>query len=153
MSPPARSLAGCKDQAKESAAHAAPDAAWLATLVAKDVGEVERGLPEGAVKLAPLLAGGADPKQDIAGVRKALMRVRRDVIDLNVAKSTFFALTDPAGVAIRNDLEEDAMAGQNLGALFPGARQGQGRVRHRHGGLPEPRTRTGRTKTGSQARR
>jgi hypothetical protein len=110
---------GCKDQAKESAAHAAPDAAWLAELVAKDVVEVERGLPEGAAKLVPLLAGGADPKQDIAGVRKALMRVRRDVVDLNVAKSTFFALTDADGVGIRNDLEEDVMAGQNLGPLFP----------------------------------
>jgi len=110
---------GCKDQAKESAIHAVPDAAWLADLIAKDVAEVERGLPQGAAKLAPLVAAGADPKQDIAGVRKALMRVRRDVIDLNVAKSTFFALTDAEGIGIRNDLEEDVMAGQNLGALFP----------------------------------
>jgi hypothetical protein len=112
-------LAACHDQAKESAAHAAPDAAWLADLVTKDVGEVERGLPEGAEKLGTLLADGADPRQDIAGVRKALQRVRRQVIDLNVAKSTFFALTDADGVGIRNDLEEDVMAGQNLAALFP----------------------------------
>jgi hypothetical protein len=112
-------LGACKDQAKESAAHAAPDAALLADLVAKDVGEIERGLPEGAAKLAPLVAGGADPRQDIAGVRRALVRVRREVIDLNVGKSTFFALTDPGGIAIRNDLEEDVMAGQNLVALFP----------------------------------
>jgi hypothetical protein len=113
-------LAGaCKDQAKESAAHAAPDAAVLADLVAKDVGEIERGLPQGAAKLAPLVAAGADPRQDIAGVRKSLVRVRREVIDLNVGKSTFFALTDPGGVAIRNDLEEDAMAGQNLISFFP----------------------------------
>ncbi len=109
----------CKDQAKESATHAAPDAAMLAELVVKDVTEIERGLPEGAARLAPLVADGADPRQDIAGVRKALMRVRRDVVDLNVAKSTFFALTDASGVAIRNDLEEDSMAGQNLNALFP----------------------------------
>jgi hypothetical protein len=112
-------LCACKDQAKESAAHAAPDAAVLADLVAKDVGEIERGLPQGAVKLAPLVAGGADPRQDIAGVRRALVRVRREVIDLNVGKSTFFALTDPSGVAIRNDLEEDVMAGKDLVALFP----------------------------------
>ncbi|HEX4448081.1 MAG TPA: hypothetical protein VH044_15135, partial [Polyangiaceae bacterium] len=109
----------CKDQAKESATHAAPDAAALADLVAKDVGEIERGLPQGAAMLAPLVADGADPRQDIAGVRKALVRVRRDVVDLNVAKSTFFALTDPSGVGIRNDLEEDVMAGQNLAAVFP----------------------------------
>jgi hypothetical protein len=115
--------AGCKDQAKESAAHAAPDAQMVADLVVKDVGEIERGLPQGAAKLGPLVADGADPKQDIAGVRRALVRVRREVIDLNVAKSTFFALTDPTGVAIRNDLEEDVMAGQNLGALFPALAQ------------------------------
>jgi len=112
-------VGACKDQAKESAAHAAPDAAALADLVAKDVGEIQRGLPEGAAKLAPLVAGGADPRQDIAGVRRALVRVRREVIDLNVGKSTFFALTDPSGIAIRNDLEEDVMAGQNLVSLFP----------------------------------
>jgi hypothetical protein len=112
-------LGACKDQAKESAAHAVPDAAVLADLVAKDVGEIERGLPQGAAKLAPLVAGGADPRQDIAGVRKALARARREVIDLNVGKSTFLALTDPSGIAIRNDLEEDVMAGQNLVALFP----------------------------------
>jgi hypothetical protein len=112
-------LGACKDQAKESAAHAAPDAAVLADLVSKDVGEIDRGLPQGAAKLAPLVAGGADPRQDIAGVRRALVKVRREVIDLNVGKSTFFALTDPGGVAIRNDLEEDVMAGQNLASLFP----------------------------------
>ncbi len=112
-------ITACKDQAKESAAHAAPDATVVAELVAKDVGEIERGLPEGATKLAPLVADGADPRQDIAGVRKALMRVRREVVDLNVAKSTFFALTDPTGVAIRNDLEEDRMAGKDLSASFP----------------------------------
>jgi hypothetical protein len=110
---------GCKDQAKESARLAAGDVQAMAELVEKDVGEVERGLPEGAARLAPLVADGADPRQDIAGVRKALLRVRRDVPDLMVAKSTFFALSDPSGIAIRNDLEEDAMAGKNLLAAFP----------------------------------
>ena len=112
-------LGSCKDQAKESAAHAAQDVVFLAALVDKDVGEIERGLPQGAAQLAPLVADGADPKQDVAGVRRALLRIRRDVIDLNVAKSTFFALADPAGIGIRNDLEEDVMAGQNLVASFP----------------------------------
>jgi hypothetical protein len=112
-------LYGCKDQAKESAAHAAQNATDMATLVDKDVGEVERGMPEGAKRLLPLVAGGADPQKDVAGVRKALGRVRRDVMDLSIAKSTFFALADANGVAIRNDLEEDVMAGQNLFAVFP----------------------------------
>jgi hypothetical protein len=112
-------VAGCKDQAKESAAHAAQDAAGLASLVDRDVSEIERGLPQGAARLAPLVANGADPKQDIAAARKGLFRVRREVMDLNMAKSTFFALADASGVAIRNDLEEDVMAGQNLMAIFP----------------------------------
>ena len=77
-------------------------------------------MPEGAKRLGALLAGGANPRQDAAGVRKALQRVRRDVMDLSIAKSTFFALADANGVAIRNDLEEDVMAGQNLFAVFPG---------------------------------
>jgi hypothetical protein len=110
---------GCKDAAKESAAHAATDASGLQALVDKDVGEVERGLPEGAKQLKTLVAGGADPHQDAAGVRKALQHMRRDVMDLSVAKSTFFALADGSGVAIRNDLEEDVMAGQNLFTVFP----------------------------------
>jgi hypothetical protein len=112
-------VASCKDQAKESARLAAGDVAGLAALVEKDVGEVERGLPAGAQKLGSLLAHGADPKQDVAGVRRALLQVRRQVPDLDVAKSTFFALADPNGVAIRNDLEEDVMAGQNLFSIFP----------------------------------
>ncbi|HEY5246270.1 MAG TPA: hypothetical protein VIJ60_11430, partial [Acidimicrobiales bacterium] len=37
----------------------------------------------------------------------------------SIAKSTFFALADPSGIAIRNDLEEDVMAGQNLFTVFP----------------------------------
>src|SRR4051794_34753144 len=59
-------VAACKDTAKESAAHASQDTTLLADLVAKDVGEIERGLPAGAAKLAPLVANGADPRQDIA---------------------------------------------------------------------------------------
>jgi hypothetical protein len=110
---------GCKDPAKESARLAAENVDQLAGLVDKDVGEVERGLPEGAKLLAPLVANGADPRQDIAAVRKALIRVRRDVVDLAAAKSTFFALADANGVGIRNDLEVDVMAGQNLIAVFP----------------------------------
>ena len=56
----------------------------LSALVDKDVAEVERGMPEGAKRLAPLVSGGADPRQDVAGVRKALVRVRRDVMDLSI---------------------------------------------------------------------
>jgi hypothetical protein len=53
-------------------------------------------------------------------VRSGLRRIRAEVPDLTVAKSTFFALTDVQGVALRNDLEQDVMAGQNVVAIFPG---------------------------------
>ncbi len=112
--------AACKDQAKESAKLAVADVDSLSTLVDKDIGEVETGLPAGAAKLAPLYANGADPTKDLPSVRQALLRTQREVPELNVAKSTFFALTDEKGLGIRNNLEQDAMAGQDLLKLFPG---------------------------------
>lgn len=116
----AAGASGCKDQAKESAKHAADDVNTLATLVEKDVAEIERGLPAGAKSLATLYAKGADPKGDVPAVRAALLKTVRDEPDLNIAKSTFFALADDKGVGIRNNLEQDAMAGQDLMKLFPG---------------------------------
>lgn len=111
-------LPGCKDRGKESEALAKTHVGALATLVEKDVAEVERGLPEGAKKLGPSFAK-EEPQKNLPAVRAALQKVRRDVPDLLIAKSTFFALADDTGVAIRNDLEQDAMAGQNLFAIFP----------------------------------
>jgi hypothetical protein len=116
----ASSTMACKDASKVSAQKAAQHAALLADLATRDVGEVERGLPQGAVEMAKrAYAKGADPRQDVNGVRGALKRVRAEVPDLTVAKSTFFALADDKGVAIRNDLEEDVMAGQNVVTIFP----------------------------------
>ncbi len=111
-------LAGCKDQAKESEARAREHAQELATLVERDVTEVERGLPEGAKRLGPLFAK-EEPQKNLPAVRAAIQKVRRDVPDLLVAKSTFFAYADESGLAIRNDLEQDAMAGLNLFSIFP----------------------------------
>lgn len=137
------SLFGCKDPAKESAAKAAGHVTALSALVDKDLGEVERGLPAGAVKLQALFANGGDPKQDVAGVRTALLRVRRQVQDLDVAKSTFFALTDGSGVAIRNDLEEDVMAGQNLFSIFPGLVKAKDGYTTTIGHFPQASTKNG----------
>lgn len=111
---------GCKDQAKESAKLAAGNVDTLADLVDKDIGEIERGLPQGATKLEHLWADGNDPTKDLPAVRQALLRTQREVPDLNIAKSTFFALTDDKGIGIRNNLDQDAMAGQDLAKLFPG---------------------------------
>jgi hypothetical protein len=112
-------LVACKDKDKDNATKAGQVITTLAALAEKDCAEVERGLPEGAKSLATLFAKGADPRQDVAAVRTEIKKVRRDNMDLNVAKSTFFALTDDKGVAIRNDLDTDVMAGQNLITIFP----------------------------------
>src|ERR1035437_9779123 len=64
-------LGGCKDQAKESSKRAAEDVDMLADQIDKDVGEVERGLPEGAKKLSVVYAKGADPHLDVPSVRTA----------------------------------------------------------------------------------
>ena len=113
-------ILGCKDRGKESAARASEDTAALAQLVDRDVAEVERGLPVGAAKFTPIFAVGAsDELRDPTVLKKKLLAVRRDVPDLVVAKSTFFALADDKGIALRNDLETDVMAGTNLGTLFP----------------------------------
>jgi hypothetical protein len=118
--------AACKDQAKVSTQKATEHANALADLAVKDVGEVEQGLPKGAVEMAKLVyAKGADPRQDQQSVRGALRKIRNSVPELMVAKSTFFALADEKGVAIRNDLEEDVMAGQNVVTIFPELKKAQ----------------------------
>jgi hypothetical protein len=113
------SAAGCTDKAKASEKEARAEIDPLAKVADDDAGQVERGLPAGAQKLAALWAKGGDPHQDLPAVRSQLLKIRRDVPDLTVAKSTFFALADDKGIAIRNDLEEDAMAGKNLIQIFP----------------------------------
>lgn len=112
-------LVGCKDQSQKSADEARASVETLVELTAKDVAEVERGLPEGAKKLTALLGKDADPKES-AAVRTALLKMRQRVPDLGIAKSTFFALTDDKGVAIRNDFEHDTMAGKDLVKGWPG---------------------------------
>jgi hypothetical protein len=109
----------CKDANKTSEQKATEHVTMLAQLADKDVGEVERGLPAGAAQMAKLFTQGPDAPKDLSLVRAGLRRIRAEVPDLTVAKSTFFALADAQGVAIRNDLEQDAMAGQNLVTIFP----------------------------------
>ena len=119
-------VAGCRDRAKDNQAHAVADVERLAAVIDTDVGEVARGLPEGAKKMADLFAGGADPHKDPHATRQALLKTQREVPDLNRAKSTFFALADDKGIGLRNNLEQDAMAGQDLLKLFPSLAKGLG---------------------------
>jgi hypothetical protein len=122
----AAAVSGCKDEGKISAQGATENGAWLAKLVDRDVQEIERGLPEGSKKFAAMIGKQPEIKKDPAEAKTALVRVRREVPDLNVAKSTFFALADEAGVGIRNNLDQDAMAGQNLVAVFPDLKKAVG---------------------------
>ena len=113
-------LVACKDKGKESATLAKANAQALVTLAEKDVGEIERGLPEGSRKMSATLSKEKDdPKAGSQAVRSALLKMRQQIPDLGVAKSTFFAFTDEKGIAIRNDLEQDTMAGKNLLVPYP----------------------------------
>jgi hypothetical protein len=112
--------AGCKDKGQESASAAKQNAQSLVELIGKDVAEVERGLPEGSKKLAVLLSKESDPKGNAPAVRSALLKMRQQVPDLGIAKSTFFAFADDKGIAIRNDNEQDTMAGKDLVGAWPG---------------------------------
>jgi len=117
-------LVGCKDRGQKSADEARADLQKLVELTAKDVAEIERGLPEGSKKLSELLAKevgkDGDPKQNVPAVRSALLKMRQQVPDLGIAKSTFFAFTDDKGIAVRNDFEHDTMAGKDLVKAWPG---------------------------------
>lgn len=117
------STAGCADRGKKSQEGATKDAAWLVSLVDRDVAEVERGLPEGAKRIAAQLGKEQDVRQNPATVRTALLKVRQQVPDLGVAKSTFFAFTDDKGIAVRNDLEQDTMAGKDVVGAYPALRK------------------------------
>lgn len=112
-------FAGCKDRGKESEAAAKGDVTTLVELAARDVAEVERGLPDAARRAAVAIEKDGDLLHSGAAVRGMLVRLRREVPDLLVAKSTFFALADDKGVAIRNDLEQDMMAGKSLVGAYP----------------------------------
>jgi hypothetical protein len=113
------SSVGCEDKAKLSAEQAKQHAEFLATTVKTDVEEVRKGLPEGAKHLVSLYEAERAPKDDLPAVRAGLEKARGKVQDLRVAKSTFFALADDKGIVLRNDQEQDLMAGKNLLSSFP----------------------------------
>jgi hypothetical protein len=119
LSATALATPGCKDKAQRSAEEAKGNVAFLVPLVDADVGEVERGLPEGAKKIAIQVGTEQNVRGNAATVRSALLKIRQQVQDLGRAKSTFFALTDDKGIAIRNDLEQDTMAGKSVVERYP----------------------------------
>ncbi len=113
-------LGGCESPTKKSVAAAKSHVAFLVAATEQDVAEVRQGLPEGAKKLSTLFKEAQPGVPDAQSASKALEAARDQVQDLRVAKSTFFAVTTTDGLVLRNDREQDDMAGKNLFAAFPG---------------------------------
>jgi hypothetical protein len=132
-------LLSCDRTDQESVARALDHAKALVEMARKDVSEVRQGLPLGAQELAKRwAAGGVDLTLDAQEARVALNQARNKVQDLRVAKSTFFALASPDGRVVRNDREQDLMAGIALFSAFPAlARAAQGPYVEALGELPE----------------
>jgi hypothetical protein len=132
-------IAGCGRTDETSKARAREHAKELVETAQRDAGEVRRGLPLGAQQLAQRWASsGADLLNDAEAAREALNHARNKVQDLRIAKSTFFALAAPDGRIVRNDREQDLMAGASLFATFPAlARAAQGPYVEALGVMPE----------------
>jgi hypothetical protein len=110
-------LLACANEAKKSSALAKDEVQALGAVVREDVREVRSGLPLGAAELAKILPAQGDIDPQTA--REALEKVRNKVSDLRIAKSTFFALVAPNGTVIRDDQQQDRLAGKNLLEPFP----------------------------------
>jgi len=129
---------GCEDTGAGSVAKAVDHARVLSEISVKDVAEVRQGLPRGAEELARRWTESSDPMGDPEVARAALGTAQNKVQDLRVAKSTFFALATLDGVVVRNDREQDRMAGKALFPAFPGlARAAEGGYVEALGTLPE----------------
>ncbi len=113
-------LLACERTDDASVARALGHAHELVEMSKRDAAEVRTGLPLGAQELAKRwVAGGVDLTADSEAAREAINQARNKVQDLRVAKSTFFALADLSGKVVRNDREQDLMAGAGLFAAFP----------------------------------
>lgn len=134
----AATVPGCDGDQKLSKSKAAEHVATLVETVTADVQEIRAGLPEGAKHLAKVYQGETAPKDDLPAVREALDRARNKVQDLRVAKSTFFALVDDQGVVLRNDQDQDLMAGKNAFQSFPALKAAlEGKYVEGRGAMPE----------------
>jgi len=116
-------LAGCENSGKTSAKHARVHAEFIAKAAVKDVGEVRKGLPAGATALEPLFKEAAPEAPAAVDAREELLRVRSKNNDLDSAKSTFFLIAGIDGSIIRNNLDEDDMAGKDLFSVYPASKE------------------------------
>jgi hypothetical protein len=109
----------CSESTKVSERKAISHVERLAKLSDDDVEEVRRGLPRGAKVLGRIWDGKGDPHADPGSVRRALEKVRNEDHDLEVAKSTFFALADDKGTVFCSDQDPDQLAGKPLVSSYP----------------------------------
>jgi hypothetical protein len=112
-------LIACSEPSKTSERRAVSHVERLAKLADEDVEELRRGMPPGGKNLGQIWEGKGDPHADPGAVRRALDRVRSEERDLEIAKGTFFAVTDEKGIVLRSDQAPDQLAGKSLLASFP----------------------------------
>ena len=112
---------GCENSGKVSATKATQHIDYVAGAAQRDAAELERGMPVGAQALTPLFEEAFPEIPSAAAAREALMTVRAKNNDLDSAKSTFFLVTSADGTILRNNLDQDEMAGKNLFEVYPGA--------------------------------
>ncbi len=117
-------LPACNSSAKESEAQATHNVERLSALTDADVTEVQKGLPDGAKRLIPLLSGETPPLP--GRVRAEMKKVREAVTVLQLAKSTFFAVVGADGVVLASDLETDGMVGKSITTALPGVEKAKG---------------------------
>lgn len=128
----------CKKPSAVSAEKAKGDVVALAQAAHNDVAEVRSGLPQGAKFLLPIFATGKPANEDPKGARSALETARNKVQDLRVSKGTFFAVAGTDGIVIRNDQDQDSMAGHALLEAFPELKTAlAGQYVETRGSLPE----------------
>lgn len=116
-SPLAALSTGCDDGGKKSEAVAAESLDIVMPLLERDIGQVRKGVPEGAKLLAKKLPG--DPVGSRQELQKAIADSRKAVDDLAFAKVTFFAFASPEGVVLRNETDPDRLVEQNIVKSFP----------------------------------
>jgi hypothetical protein len=110
-------VSACDDNRKASEQAAVDTLTQLAPVLKEDVGEVRRGLPQGASLLGPML--DPDTVGSPVGLQKAIAGARAHVKDLEVAKSTFFSYADATGTVLRSEADPDVLAGKSIVAAFP----------------------------------
>ncbi len=110
---------GCTANPEVSRKLAEEHVTVLAVTASKDVEEVREGLPQGVEHLRNLWKDDADPKADPEAARDALTTARSKTQALRVVKSTFFAVATKDGTIVRNDQDQDLMAGADLFSAFP----------------------------------